>query len=394
MMHMKKLIAILISIHFTGIAMSQTDPSLPPLEPETIGIIESLPAEYPDHWIFAHDGTFFHMVEGRMVLLDPLAETIGEQHKGLANVFFMGNFAQATTRPEIYTTNIFYSRGHRGQRTDVLNIIDKRTLNVIDEVILPGDKSFRGMPERYAVTLIDNERLLLSFNLSPATSVTVIDIANRAILNEVGTPGCAMIYPTGQRGFSSMCSDGGMLSTQLDANGQVTSQTRVEPFFNTDNTPVYERPAIIDGIGYFPSIAGLIHPIDLTGDVASVGDAWPLVADQAERDANWRPGGIGLIDHDKAGNLYILMHPDGKEGSYQGGGPEVWVFDPVQGERLQRITLQSWAISLAVTKSDTPYLVVTNGDLNLEVYNAETSEYIRTLTDLGMETPLMLHGVK
>jgi len=29
-----------------------------------------------------------------------------------------------------------------------------------------------------------------------------------------------------------------------------------------------------------------------------------------------------------AGNFYILMHPQGREGSHQKGGPEVWVINP------------------------------------------------------------------
>ena len=365
----------------------------PPLQPETLGTVQTLPARYPSTWILAHDAAFFHMLEGRVIVLDPLAETVAQQYKGMFNVSFVGNLAQATTRPEIYATEIFYTRGTRGQRKDVLTIFDKPSLKAIDEVVLPGDKSFRGIPERYAVTLIDNEKLLLVFNLNPATSVTVIDIVNRKILNEVDIPGCSLIYPTGERGFSSLCANGGILTTQLDAYGQVVSQERLQPFFSVAEAPIFERPAIIDGIAYFPSFLGDIHPVDLRGQTAVPGQAWPLVT-ETERAVGWRPSGIGIIDTDTAGNFYLLMQEQGRAGSQGEGGREVWVADPKQKQRLRRIKLQNHGLSLAVTKGGEPLLVVTNSDMNIDVYRAGSGEYIRTISGFGQETPLMLFGAQ
>ena len=376
-----------------AITAQTSNPDLPPLRPETLGIVKTLPAKYPSHWILAHDATFFHMIEGRMLVLDPLAETLAQQYKGFFNIFFMGNFTQAKTRPEMYATETFYSRGSRGTRTDVLSIIDKSSLKTIDEIVLPGAKRFTGMPERYAIQLIDNERLLLVFNLNPATSVTVIDIVNRKILNEVGIPGCSLIYPTGARGFSSICSNGGLLTTELDTNGQIVSQQRLDPFFSSDTSPIFERPAIIDGTAYFPGFHSEVHPIDVSGKVAVPGKPWSLVTEK-ERQEGWRPGGIGLIDSDASGQFYLLMHPNGKEGSQGSGGSEVWVFKASEKKRVNRFTLKNWGLSLGVTKGDDPILVVTNGDLNIDVYKAKNGEYIRTISDFGQETPLMLFGAQ
>ena len=269
---------IAMFILYTGIGLSALAAApagqradLPALKPEIPGSVNVLPARYPGHWVLVHDATFFHMLEGRMILIDPRATTLAAQYKGMFNISFMGNFAQASTRPEMYATEIFYSRGNRGQRTDVLTIIDKATLKPVGEVVLPGDKSFRGMPERYALTLIDNEKFLLVFNLNPATSVTVIDIARRVIVSEVDIPGCSLVFPTGRRGFSSICANGGVLSTQLDADGKLASQQRLDPFFSVADAPIFERPAIIGGIAYFPDFLGDIHPLDLNGAVAAPG---------------------------------------------------------------------------------------------------------------------------
>ena len=43
--------------------------------PEEIGRVATLPEVYPDHWVIAHDAAFFHMLEGRMLVLDATAET-------------------------------------------------------------------------------------------------------------------------------------------------------------------------------------------------------------------------------------------------------------------------------------------------------------------------------
>jgi methylamine dehydrogenase heavy chain len=364
--------------------------SIPPLAIEPTGQVKTLPSKYPSSWFWAQDVAFGHMLDGKMVLLDVAAETLPKQYKGSFNVSIIGNIVQAEIRNEIYATETFYSRGVRGERTDVVTIWSKDTLEPIAEIVWPKLNRFMGLPEKNALQLIDDEKLLLVFNLNPATSVTVIDVESRKIINEIATPGCALIYPTGKRGFSSVCSNGGLLSTQLKANGQIASQKRVKPFFSSDTSPIFEHTVIIDGIAYFPSYEGLMQKVDLRGDIAKPMGSWSMVSAK-EKAANWRPGGLGLIDKDDQGNIYIIMHPDGHDGSQQHGGTEIWVFDSKQEKRIARYPVQSWAISIGVGRGENPLLVLTNGDLLLEVYDAHNGEFIRTI-DAALETPLMIHA--
>ena len=132
--------------------------------------------------------------------------------------------------------------------------------------------------------------------------------------------------------------------------------------------------------------------MNISGTVARVGEAWNLVP-EAERAAKWAPGGIALIDKDDLGRFYLLMHPDSKDGSYQGGGPEVWVYDPAKKQRVLRIPMQAWGLSLAVSRGKNPLLMVTNPtDMSLEIYNGLTGEFLKTITGFGQETPLIMHG--
>ncbi|MEE8308263.1 MAG: methylamine dehydrogenase, partial [Gammaproteobacteria bacterium] len=76
-------------------------------------------------------------------------------------------------------------------------------------------------------------------------------------------------------------------------------------------------------------------------------------------------------------------------------GSEVWVFDPQNQERLMRIALKEWGLSIAVSRGLDPLLMVTNPiTMALEMYDAQSGEYIKTITDFGQETPLMMHGAR
>lgn len=373
-------------------AIAEQDNRPPPLPIEPTDVVETLPRDYPASWFLVHDVSFFHMSDGKAYVIDSAAESSSSAIKGMFNVAYIGNLAQSRRRGELYATEAFHPRGTRGQRIDVLTIWDKKTLSPIDEVVLLPGKRLFAMPERYAVVPLDNDHFLAIANFSPATSVTLVDLDTREIVAEIATPGCSLVYPTGKLGFSSLCADGRFMSTQLNKDGSVLKQTRTESFFSSDDTPIYERPAIIGDTAYFPSIAGLVYPVDLSGDVARVGEPWNLVP-EAERAKKWAPGGIGLIDRDDQGRFYIIMHADAKDGSYQGGGSEVWVFDPVKKQRVMRITLREWGLSLALSRGKNPVLMVVNPTaMSLEMYDTQSGEFLRSIDDFGQETPLMMIG--
>ncbi len=363
----------------------------PAVKPETIGLVNTLPEIYPPHWIIVHDFAGLHWSDGKMIVLDADATTQPTQYKGMFNIAFLGQFVQATTRPEMYVAETFYSRGQRGERTDVITIYEKSTLLPVGEIKLPGGKRSVTMPQRNALQLIGDERFLLVFNLTPATSVTVVDIVKREVVGEVATPGCSLIYPTGPRGFSSLCSNGGMLSVQLDQNGQVARQQRVAPFFDVEEHPIFEKSAVVGGINYFPTYKGEMQPVDLSGDIPIIGERWSLLTEDDLADG-WRPGGWQLIGADSAGRLYLLMHSNGHNGTHKNGGSEIWVFNPVQKARIGRIKLENWGTSLALTHGDDPLLVVTNKDMQLDVYKAHSGEFLRTMEPFGQETPFQVYG--
>ena len=367
--------------------------SLADLPNDEAGKVETLPIPYPNDWVIVHDIAFDHMSVGRFMVLDINGGDIKDYFKGSFNGGAIAAFAQALNNPEMYVLEHYYDRGTRGNRTDLLTIYDRATLAPVHEIILDDPKLKRAeiLVSKFVISLIDNERFLLFYSFTPGTFVTVIDLEKREVVNGVPLPTCAGIFPTGERGFSSLCGNGSMVSFQLDEDGQVTEQSKIEPFFDVDEDALFERPAIIGGTGYFPSFSGAVQEIDLSGSAAVLGEKWSLLNEE-DREQGWRPGGAWLTATDSTGRLYVMMHPDGGEGSHDNPGSEIWAFDTGSKTRVQRIPLTLPAIAFDITMGDAPKIVTTNIEMKLEVYDARSGEHVNTIADFYHNWPLLVYA--
>jgi methylamine dehydrogenase heavy chain len=375
---------------FCIIAAIAANASRAELPAEQIPNVASLNPDYPQSLIFVHDANFDALISGRVALVDVAPDS--HNYKGALDAAQFASFTESTEREELYVAETFYSRGTRGDRVDVLTIYDKKNLSPIDEIVLPGGKRGQVVTNRYTLQLVDHDRYLFLFNFTPAASVLMIDIETRQILSETQIPGCSLNYPTGQRGFSSLCGNGSMFTVQFDKKGRVTAQEKLPPFFNVDDDPLFDKPVYIDGVAYFPSFMGQLQPIDLASNTPKLRKSWSLVSD-AERLENWRPGGWQIATVSDAGLMYILMHPDGKDGSHKSGGSEVWVFDPAKKQRVSRYKLKEWGVSVEVTRGKNPYLIVTNGDMQLDVYAAKTGKWQKMIGGTAA-MPFNLHALR
>ena len=369
------------------IAVTSSHAELPA---EPIPNVAQISPDYPESLIFAHDANFDALIAGRVVLLDIAPET--HNYKGALDAAQFASFTQSAVRNELYVAETFYSRGTRGVRTDVVTIYDKAHLQPVGEIALPGGKRGQMVSNRYTLQLVDQDRYLFLFNFTPAASVVMIDVASRKILSETPIPGCSLMYPTGKRGFSSLCSNGSMFTAQFDEKGKLTNQETIPPFFNVDADPLFDKPVYIGGTAYFASYKGQMHAIDLSGDMPKLAKEWSLITD-AERSENWRPGGWQIATVDPTGLIYVLMHRDGADGTHKSGGPEVWVFDPATQKRVKRFELKEWGVSIEVTGGKNPYLVVTNGDMQLDVYAASTGKWIKMIGGAA-SMPYNLHALR
>jgi methylamine dehydrogenase heavy chain len=360
------------------------------LPAENIPNVATLDADYPDSLVFVHDANFHALIAQRLVLVDVAPQS--HNYKGALDASQFSSFTESGNRDELYVAETFYSRGTRGERTDVLSIYDKKTLGQIGEIVLPGGKRGQLVVNRYTLQLVDQDRYLFLFNFTPAASVLMLDVESRKILSETQIPGCSLIYPTGKRGFSSLCSNGSMFSAQFDEHGQVTTQEKIPPFFSVDDDPLFDKPVYIGQTAYFPSFKGQIQAVDLSGATPRPGDSWSLLSD-TERRANWRPGGWQIATVNDAGLIYVLMHADGEDGSHKSGGSEIWAFDPASQKRVKRFELKNWGVSIEVTRGEKPYLVVTNAEMQLDIYTADSGMWLKMIGGTAA-MPFNLHAVR
>jgi methylamine dehydrogenase heavy chain len=384
--------SIALSLFLAGTAWSATNTSgitgptryPTPLPNDTGLAVATLPPEYPRTWAFlAYANDNFEI---RDVGSDDRAV------KGQLPGHESATLLVATHRPELYVADTVWARGNRGARTDYITIYDKRTLMPNGEILLPGAKRALVVPLEGLFSFTDDERMALVFNFTPAASVTVVDLAQRKVISEVKIPGCSLAYPTGRRGFSSFCSSGTLLSVQLDAKGAVKGRQETQAFNDLENDPLFTASAVIAGVRYFPSFRGRVQPIDLGGDEPKILPGWPLVLPQDE-EQNWRPSGLQLIAASDDGRFYVLMQPNGHEGSHKEPGTEVWVFDPQTHARGARLRLVRPGTSIEVTHDSNPLLLVAARD-QLDVYALPHGNLVRSLDASARHGGILMEAVK
>jgi methylamine dehydrogenase heavy chain len=281
-----------------------------------------------------------------------------------------------------------WSRGVRGTRTDFITIYDSQTLNVAGEIVLPGAKRALITAMEGMMAFTDEQRLALIFNFTPAASVTVVDLVKRQPLGEIDIPGCSLIYPSGARGFSTLCSSGTLLNVRLDANGAAVGRSESKPFNQLDTDPLFTASASLAGVRYFPSLHGRIQPIDMKGDEVKVLPDWPLVS-AAEQAEHWRPSGWQLIASDEQKLIYVVMQPDAGEGTHKDPGTEVWVFNTQTKARVKRLRLVRPGSSIALTHGSEPLLLVQAGE-RLDVYDPQGGSLVRSLDLPGLHTRMQM----
>ena len=355
-----------------------------PLPPDSTGKIATLPAKYPTSWVF------LNYAGDRIELRDVGSDS--RDVKGQLQARDSSTLLVSDKRPEIYVADTVWSRGVRGTRTDFITIYDSQTLNVVDEIVLPGAKRALITAMEGMLAFTDDQRLALVFDFTPASSVTVVDLVKRKVLGDIETPGCSLVYPSGNRGFSTLCSSGTLLTVRLDANGAAAGRSESKAFNPLDTDPLFTASAMLSGVRYFPSLHGRIQPIDMKTDDVKVLPDWPLVT-AAERAADWRPSGWQLIAGDEQKLLYVVMQPGAHEGTHKDPGAEVWVYNAASKARVKRLRLVRPGSSISLTHGAEPLLLVQAGE-RLDVYDPQTGSLMRSLDLPGLHTRMQMEPLR
>lgn len=316
--------------------------------------VAPLPA--PDaNRLYLVDPAMGHLVDGRLHVVDGASM----KYLALIGTGFAATDVVSRDGKTIFVATTYYSRLERGTRTDVVEAYSSADLTFQYEVEIPP-KHVQGLQIKALGATTPDDRFLLLQNATPATSITVVDVAARRVASEIETPGCYGLipWPSRPRRFSAVCGDGTLATYDLDEAGKLAA-TRISPaFFQPDVDPLFMHYELVGDRLTLVSYHGQVYEADLAGEQPAFAPPWSLLDAAASRQG-WRPGGYALFAID-AGRLYVAMHDHGAEGSHKNPAKEIWVVDLASHKRVARMPGQA-VISMAVSKGPAPRLYGLSG---------------------------------
>jgi methylamine dehydrogenase heavy chain len=362
-----------------------------PLAPETVGRT-ALPEPQPSWFtMLGRDSSYiFDAADGEM--------------KGLiSHSGFSPAIVSLPSRQEAYVVESYYSRGVTGTRSDVLTVVDLTDLSTKTEIEIPAKAG--ALSFRHHIGLLGDERHVVVFNMTPAQSVSIVDVVERRFVGEIAIPGCAIIMPTGPRGFLTICGDGTLQLIRLDERGAEAARVRTKPFFVVEEDPVFDRVVQTSNGWLLVSHEGLVREATVEGDRIAVGEAWSMLSDEDRPIADgkggkskssgsaaeeiWRPGGSQPFTmHRGSSLLYALMHK-GKVDTQDKNGTEIWVFDTERRRRVARLELPVEASNILSSQEPAPRLYVYDKDSKLHIYDGHRLRLQRTIEKPGVNARLL-----
>jgi methylamine dehydrogenase heavy chain len=304
-------------------------PPPPELPAETLGT-STLEGKTSER-VYVGDVAIAHIVDGRVRVFDAR----GGKLLGMIATGYAGNFALTPKADEILVATTYFTRLARGERTDVLDVYDAQTLRPKHEIVLPAKRAqtlnYRGM-----LTTTANGRFALVQNATPATSITVVDLAERKVAGEIPTPGCWGTLPSASQPlrFAMLCGDGKVATVTLDEKGSPTDRQVSDKLFDADTDAWFATGEPIGDRWHFLSFKGVLHEVDVSGAKAELKSSKDLIS-AAQKKQGWRPGGYQAFALHPSGRwLVAAMHDKGREGSHKLPAKQLWTWDLQSGKRI------------------------------------------------------------
>jgi len=301
----------------------------------------------------------------------------------------------------IYSNALYMSRGYHGERTDVLEYINRSTLRVEGEIVLPP-KAGRGLPNTNHSNLSDDESFLFLTFFTPASSVGVVDLRSKTYIGEIETAGCAYVFSAGPRRFFALCGDGSALGIEIDNAGKEIRRNRYQGLFDPIADPLHGTAVRSGNTWYLVSYLGQVHTIDVGGEELAHKVHW-RVDERSGPDRAWVPAEVyqNLAVHSAANRLYVLvgeqdLTPKGGGTDYhRKAGSEIWEFDAGTGKRIRQIKLPQPMTSIAVSQDKSPFLYAANGFYqDVLVIDVKSGEVVRTMHTGFHGMPMILQPVE
>ena len=279
-------------------------------------------------------------------------------------------------RKEFYSPATFHTRGAYGEREDLLIVHDFENLSPIAEIEIP-DKITMLRYRAYLGMMSDGRHLGIN-NLTPAQSITIVNVEDREFVGEVSTPGCSLVMPVENNDFLTICGDGTLMMINLDENGREENRIRSEKFFELTEDPIFDRPQQTNNGWFLFTNGGKGFNVTTSEDAITVNHAFDIVTKENAEEGWWPGGGEHATVHKDMGLLYVTMH-QGEQYSHHQPGTEVWIFSMASERRIARIEFETPVNHIMVTQEDQPLLIVGDEEGGTHVYDALKFTHERTI---------------
>ncbi|MEE4186219.1 MAG: amine dehydrogenase large subunit [Gammaproteobacteria bacterium] len=297
-------------------------------------------------------------------------------------------------RGRIYAYGSFYTRNTYGDRTDVLIVYDTATTLPVTEIEIPPKAAGIGHPGM--IGLIE-DRFVGVWNITPAISVSIVDIESNEFVGEISTPNCAGVYPV-DGGFISVCADGTAQIVTLASNGEEGSRSRSDVFFDLMEDPVLDY-AVPSAEGWiFMTMNGMVFEVTVDSGKVSVSDGWSInPPDTGATDRNgipldgdddWRLGGRQPFAFSPTtGVLAVVMHQGGGQETFEDPGTEIWAFNMATQRRGYRLEMEEGREirSVQMTMDEDPLMLLSVDD-EIEVREPNSGALHRVIEDISGST--------
>ncbi len=340
-----------------------------PLQPDPELEAVTLSAPKPS-WVFVERG---FVVPGNSIY-----DTETGKMLGMVEASTLSDLSIDPAGKAYYVSESIWTKGWRGTRQDMITVYDSATLKLKTEIAIPGRILIGG--RKFNFVIADEGKTAYVYNLDPASSVNVVDLAKGKFVKKIELPGCASLMPVTGVGFSALCSDGSLATVKTAA--AKPEITRSAPFFSATNDPIF------DNFGYdgakqtavFLTYTGQVYTAKL-GATPTISEPFSIQAaagvspaDTKPLDVHWYPGARqGLAYHLGTGHAFVLMHT-GEYWTHKESGTELWELDVAAKKVVKRIPLEDPASAVAVTQEPNAKLILSGESGTLHILDAKTFE--------------------
>ncbi len=347
--------------------------------------VMTLPPAGP-HRVLVTDAVDSHAKDGRVYVVD----ADHARMLGMIPAAFNANIVADPAGQRFYVGETIWTRGNRGTRQDLVSVYDSRTLNLTDEISLPGRALIT--TKKQDMDISADGRWVYVFNFTPSDSVLLVDTRTRKVAGSVDVPGCALAFAWGNSGFSSICADGSLANVDISDPAKPVV-THTPAFFVPDQDAVFEQSPTDRGSGrtFFISYTGMVYPARL-GPHSTVEPPWsiqqaaglpPAPDARSPFRIAWRPGGWQLAAlHRSDRHLFVLMHL-GTFWTHKQDGTEIWELDTDRHRLVRRLALSEPSSLVGITQDASPLLFEASDGGGFLVLDPVSGKALRRIDKLG-----------